>query len=349
MYPVQKLRGIKNRLFNHFSRWSVAAYKSNDLWYLKKQTFWFTDLKKVLVGFKWCLLTKKCWISSSSASNSVQDLFLSFDPQPNTTVASKLLCCFECLEHLPMHTHPPPTHTCTHTLPEYPLGSFWIFIKETPTAATDRWAGVLTPGSGSLPIKTHRTKNIPPHWPRQQTFTSTKTRSLPASMSCPSCCSTQHSFKSIYMSCVINPISSGSSCSVKKKKKKKKREKSICLVLLENEYLYCIFLWLCICMWFVFIHMHVYFKSFSPSKTAWIRGSYAYCANLKIEVRAEFLLSYNTICCFIGTVPSSCLTEHLPSIQNYYLSHYLVICNWKHTVITIQLIKIANLVNKRCI
>lgn len=78
-------------------------------------------------------------------------------------------------------------------------------------------------------------------------------------------------------------------------------------------------------------------------------GSYAYCANLKIEVRAEFLLSYNTICCFIGTVPSSCLTEHLPSNQNYYLSHYLVICNWKHTVITIQLIKIANLVKTVCI
>lgn len=144
---------------------------------------------------------------------------------------------------------PPPTHTCTHTLPEYPLGSFWIFIKETPTAATDRWAGVLTPGSGSLPIKTHRTKNIPPHWPRQQTFTSTKTRSLPASMSCPSCCSTQHSFKSIYMSCVINPISSGSSCSVKKKKEKEEEGK---------KYLFGSFRkWVSILYLFMAVYLHV--------------------------------------------------------------------------------------------
>lgn len=49
------------------------------------------------------------------------------------------------------------SHSQTLTLP-HPLGSFWIFGKETPTAATDRGAGVLTPGSGSFPIKTHRTQ-----------------------------------------------------------------------------------------------------------------------------------------------------------------------------------------------
>lgn len=88
---------------------------------------------------------------------------------------------------LSAHTHK-PTHA-------YPLGSFWIFIKESPTAGTDRWAGVLTPGFGRFPIKTHRSKNIPPHWPRQQTwsaFTSVYAHWLPVSLSCPSHCSTQH-------------------------------------------------------------------------------------------------------------------------------------------------------------
>lgn len=111
------------------------------------------------------------------------------------------------------------SHSLTHTLTlSYPLSSFWVFGKETLTAATDRGAGVLTPGSGSLPIKTHRTKNIPPYWPRRQTWitlTRMETSRLPASLSRPSCCSTQPSFKSIYMSC-NSPASSGSSCLVTK-------------------------------------------------------------------------------------------------------------------------------------
>lgn len=245
-----KLRGIKNCLFNHSSGWSVAAYKSTDLWYLKKQTFWFTDLKKVLVGFKWCLFTKKNvvfhLVQHQTACRTFSYLLIPSQTQqshPNCFAALNVWNVCLCTPT------PPDTHMHTHTLPEYPLGSFWIFIKETPTAATDRWAGVLTPGSGSLPIKTHRTKNIPPHWPRQQTFTSTKTRSLPASLSCPSCCSAQHSFKSIYMSCVINPISSGSSCSVKKKKEKEEEGK---------KYLFGSFQkWVSILYLFMAVYLHV--------------------------------------------------------------------------------------------
>lgn len=131
------------------------------------------------------------------------------------------------------------------------------------------------------------------------------------------------------MSCVINPISSGSSCSVKKKRKRRRGKKVFVWFFSKMSiYIVSFYGWVFACD--LCLYVCTCTSNLSPLQrpcTASDPGSYAYRANLKIEVRAEFPLSYNTICCFIGTVPSSCFTKHLPSNQNYYLSHYLVICN----------------------
>lgn len=139
--------------------------------------FWVGDLRKNICDQNVVLNIKCCSCKLQTACGT---FFLSFAPQPNTTIIPKVLvlswmfrmctcvCTFAHIHRLSICPSLSPflslslSHTHINTL-SYPMGSFWNFGKETPTAATERGAGVLTPGSGSLPIKIHRTKNIPPH------------------------------------------------------------------------------------------------------------------------------------------------------------------------------------------
>lgn len=102
---------------------------------------------------------------------------------------------WNCLEMYYIHTH-----TYTHTL----MPHFGFLEKKLPLLQPRmRLADELTPASRSPPIKTHRSKHTPPLWPHQQTCLPVHSsgQTCTGLLSCPSCCSTQPSFKSIYELC----------------------------------------------------------------------------------------------------------------------------------------------------